>query len=248
MSYASEVKALLQNIDNWVAENPLPAAEGQKTGIGLLWVKLAQYIGDTQARSYALVFTIIAVLMCVSFGSIRVGLLSMIPNLAPVILALGVLGWSGIPLDYMKLLFATIAIGIAVDDTIHLVTRFRQRFHETGNYESAMRLGLTDVGPALVVTSIILVSAFAAYLLSNTVILAHMGVLLGGTIIAALITDLLLMPVLADGGCNHLGLNSNRNRVWQRRSGQEPGFGRRFKLYAPVSPLPCRLKLPTIAR
>ncbi|NND81081.1 MAG: MMPL family transporter [Gammaproteobacteria bacterium] len=196
MTSASNVEKLLAEIDAFVAQNPLDNATGNKTGIGLLWVKLANYIGDTQLTSYPLVFAMIALIMCISFGSIKVGLLSMIPNLTPVALALGALGWLNVPLDYMKLLLATIAISIAVDDTIHLVTRFRVRFYSTGSYEQALRLGLNDVGPALVATSFILVVAFLAFLGSNTTVLANFGVLLGGTITAALIADLLLMPVI----------------------------------------------------
>ena len=74
----------------------------------------------------------VALLLCLAFGSVKVGLLTMIPNIAPVLLVLGVMGWLGIYLDWMKLLLATIAIGIAVDDSIHLVVRFRRSFYETG--------------------------------------------------------------------------------------------------------------------
>jgi predicted RND superfamily exporter protein len=197
MTFASDVRDLMNQIDAYVDANPLPSnMVGESTGIGLLWVKLADYIAKTQIESYALVFSMIAIFMCVSFGSIKVGMLSMIPNLTPVVLAMGALGWANMPLDYMKLLLATIAIGIAVDDTIHLVTRTRSRFFESGSYATALSQGLRDVGPALIITSSILVIAFTAYLLSNTTILANFGLLLGGTISAALFADLFLMPVL----------------------------------------------------
>jgi predicted RND superfamily exporter protein len=197
MTYASDVRNLMNDIDAYVQANPLPSnATGQATGFGLLWVKLTDYIAKTQIQSYALVFAMIAVFMCVSFGSVKVGMLSMIPNLTPVVFAMGALGWANMPLDYMKLLLATIAIGIAVDDTIHLVTRTRSRFFESGNYATALSQGLRDVGPALIITSCILVVAFSAYLLSNTTILSNFGLLLGGTISAALLADLFLMPVL----------------------------------------------------
>ncbi|NNC54083.1 MAG: MMPL family transporter [Pseudomonadales bacterium] len=196
MAYASKVLELQNKIDAFVAENPLPGATIEKTGIGLLWVKFAEYIGNTQMVSYSLVFGMIACFMCISFGSIKVGMLSMIPNLAPVILTLGAMGWLGIPLDYMKMMLATIAIGIAVDDTIHLVTRYRKRFLECGNYERALSLSLNDVGPALVITTVILIGAFSAYFFSSTTILASFGALLAAAIGIALLADLFLMPVL----------------------------------------------------
>ena len=201
---ADQLKALIAKIDRYVEQHPLPTIgndqqtqiTGEKTGIGLLWVKLADYISETQMTSYALVFTIIAVALCINFASIRVGLLCMVPNLTPVLMALGALGWAGVTLDYMKLFLATIAIGIAVDDTIHLVTRVRYRFLESGNYRIAMEKGLIDVGPALVVTSVILVVSFSSFLLSNTYMLSNFGLLLAGTITTALLADLFMMPVL----------------------------------------------------
>lgn len=196
MQYATKVKAMLNDLDAYIADNPVPTAEVSPTGIGLLWVGIADYIAETQLVSYSLIFAMIALFLCISFGSIRVGLLSMIPNLAPVVFALGFMGWMDVPLDYVKLLLATIAIGIAVDDTLHLVTRYRSRFYETGDYREALRLGLTDVGPALIITSIILIVSFLTFLFSETTILANFGFLLGGTILVALLADLFFMPVL----------------------------------------------------
>lgn len=196
LTNGTEVIKLIEKIDQFLADNPIPNAELSKTGIGLMWIVICDYIGDTQLVSYSLVFIMIALFMCISFGSIKVGLLSMVPNLAPIVITLGAMGWFNIHLDYMKLLLATIAIGIAVDDTIHLVTRYRSRFMETGNYSEALKLSLSDVGPALVITSIILICAFSSYLFSNTVILASFGVLLAATILLALLADLFLMPAL----------------------------------------------------
>ncbi|MDE0604243.1 MAG: hypothetical protein OXI18_07550, partial [bacterium] len=73
----------------------------------------------TSGLGYSLLFGMIALFLCFAFGSIKVGLLAMIPNLLPVLVVLGFMGWANISLDYLKLLLATIAISIAVDDTIH---------------------------------------------------------------------------------------------------------------------------------
>ncbi|MAT51989.1 MAG: RND transporter, partial [Porticoccaceae bacterium] len=164
---ATKIKALIGDIDRYLAENPIPGADVRQTGIGLLWVKICEYIASTQMTSYSLVFVIVAIFMCLSFGSVKVGLLSMIPNLAPVIVVLGYMGWTDTPLDYMKLLLATIAIGIAVDDTIHLVTRYRKRFLEMGDYRLSLDAAMHDVGPALIITSLILVFGFSSFLFSN---------------------------------------------------------------------------------
>jgi predicted RND superfamily exporter protein len=193
---ATKINALIASINDFIAQNPIPGAEVKQTGIGLLWVKICDYIANTQMVSYSLVLLMIAIFMSLSFGSLKVGLFAMIPNIFPIIVVLGFMGWRGIHLDYMKLLLATIAIGIAVDDTIHLFTRLRKHFNESGNYRHAMAQALTDVGPALVITSIILVVSFSTFLFSNMNVLSSFGLLLAGSISTALLADIYLMPAL----------------------------------------------------
>jgi predicted RND superfamily exporter protein len=161
-----------------------------------MWVKMGEYIADTQLIGYSLIFVMVAGFLCLAFGSVKVGMLAMIPNLAPVVVVLGLMGWLGIHLDYMKLLLATIAIGIAVDDTLHLVIRFRRCFMASGNYRTALADSMRDVGPALVITTIILLGAFSCYLLSQLAIISSFGVLLGVAISVALLADMLFMPAL----------------------------------------------------
>ncbi|MCY4425439.1 MAG: MMPL family transporter [Halieaceae bacterium] len=196
MTDASNIRDIIDKINAYEAENPLPGAELRESGIGWLWVRIADYIASTQYFAYSLIFVIIALVMCIAYGSIKVGLLSMIPNLTPVVITLGGMGWFGVHLDYMKLLLATIAIGIAVDDTIHLVTRFRSRYLELGDYTEAMKASLKDVGPALVITTMILIGGFGGYQFTDLQVLSTFGILLSSTIGLALLADLLLMPVL----------------------------------------------------
>lgn len=196
MTEASKMRAITEKIDAYLLANPLPNAEVRATGIGLLWVRIADYISSTQVQAYSLMFIIIALFMCLAYGSIKVGMLSMVPNITPIVITLGAMGWFNIHLDYMKLLLATIAIGIAVDDTIHLVTRFRSRFMESGDYSHALTASLKDVGPALVITTLILIGGFAGYQFTDLQVLSTFGWLLTATIGLALVADLLLMPVL----------------------------------------------------
>ena len=196
MTQSSNVKAISENIKNYLKENPLPGATVTESGIGMMWVRLARYVIESQMMGYSLIFIGIALFLCVAFGSIRVGLLTMIPNIAPVLAVLGVMGYLGIYLDHLKMLLGTIAISIAVDDSIHLVTRFRRRFLQLGNYRNAMEAALRDVGPALVVTTMILLGAFSCYLFSSMQVITDFGLLLCLAIFAALIADLLFMPAL----------------------------------------------------
>ena len=87
----------------------------------------------------------------------------MLPNIFPVLIVLGFMGWMDIPLDYIRLMIASVAIGISVDDAIHYMTRLRHEFRETGSYEEAIRRSVSDVGRALVITSIVLVAGFMCW-------------------------------------------------------------------------------------
>lgn len=196
MTDASNLRDLLARLNAVAEPNSDELVTINPTGIGLLWVQLAEYIADSQLTGYGLAFVMIFLIIAIVFRSIKLAAIAMIPNLAPVILTLGVMGWMDIPLDYYRLLLATIAIGIAVDDTIHVLARFRTEFRRCGNYAEAMAASVRGVGQALIITSIILVVAFLVFLLSDTTVFASFGILLAATIFTALIADLFLLPVL----------------------------------------------------
>ncbi|MFK8019160.1 MAG: RND family transporter [Pseudomonadales bacterium] len=199
MSGSTEIRLLFDELQAYLDEHvgPLEARlRVEPSGVGLLWVRLADYISSSFTQGYLLVFVMIFVLMCVIFRSLKVGSLAMIPNLGPIFLTMGYMGWAGINLDYIRMMIATIAIGIAVDDTVHLVTRMRQEFFRCGNYEEAMRAALSGVGQALVITTIILAVTFATHFGSELAVMASFGSLLISAILTALLADLFLLPVL----------------------------------------------------
>jgi uncharacterized protein len=193
---SSRIKALIDDLERYLVDHPAPGAQVEITGIGLLWIKMADYIAQSQLWGYGLAFSIIALVLCLAFRSVKVGLLAMIPNLFPALLVLGVMGWQGAHLDYFRLLLATVAIGIAVDDTVHITTRIRREFLRCGNYEEAIRISLMSVGRALVITTVILTLSFLVFLASDMAVLANFGTLLSITMVTALLADLFLLPAL----------------------------------------------------
>ena len=192
----SKTSELVDAIEAELAANPLEESTVSLTGIGARWIILLDYIVSSQVIGFLLAFGVIAVMMIVIFRSVGVGLISMVPNLAPVALVLGVMGWAGVFLDYSKISIAAVAIGIAVDDTIHLVSRYRHEFSLCGDYEIALRRAMQDVGRALLITSVALVCGFLVLTLSSLDSQATYGILLATTIVTALIADFLLMPAL----------------------------------------------------
>ncbi|MFK7897412.1 MAG: RND family transporter [Myxococcota bacterium] len=192
----TETQALVAKLNAHLEANPPTAATLSLTGIGALWLKLMDYIMSSQIQGFTIAFSVITLMMIAIFRSFKIGVISMVPNLAPVFLALGAMGWFGISLDYNKVSIAAIALGISVDDTIHLMARFHHEFRIHGKYEKALREALGDVGRALIITSIALVLGFLVNSFSEMRAQAYYGFLLSGALVTALIADFLFMPSL----------------------------------------------------
>jgi predicted RND superfamily exporter protein len=148
------------------------------------------------AESYAIALVVISVMMVWLIGQVRLGLVSMIPNLFPIVFTLGVIGWFEIPMDMFTMLFASIAIGLAVDDTIHFMHNFRRYFEETGDVAEAVRRTLHTTGRAMLTTTIVLSAGFYIMCFATLSNLFYFGLLTGSTILVALAADFLLAPAL----------------------------------------------------
>jgi predicted RND superfamily exporter protein len=150
----------------------------------------------SMAKTYVVALLVITPLMILLIGNLRIGLLSMIPNLAPILAALGLMGWVGLPLDAFTLLVGSIAIGLAVDDTIHFMHNFRRYHERSGDLRGAVRETLSSTGQALLFTSLVLCAGFFLYMLASMNSLFHFGLLTGFTIAVAFVADVLLAPAL----------------------------------------------------
>jgi predicted RND superfamily exporter protein len=120
----------------------------------------------------------------------------MVPNLLPIAIILGAMGYLEIPIDMANLLIASVALGIAVDDTIHYIFHFRVHHRQHGDANAAIAHSLKHSGRALVSTSIILSAGFFVFLSATMYSLQRFGALIGATVIIALLVDLILTPAL----------------------------------------------------
>ena len=148
------------------------------------------------AIGYSLGFLLIAALMILAVGDVRMGLLAMIPNLFPIIIALGVMGYLDIPLNTYNLIGGSIAIGLAVDDTIHFFHNFQRYYLKSGDINFAVRETLGSAGRALLATSLILVASFWMRLFSDLKVVADFGLVMGIALLVAFLADVLLAPAL----------------------------------------------------
>jgi len=138
----------------------------------------------------------ILAIMVVLFGSVWIGLLSMIPNVIPILITLGTMGVFGISLNFMTVPIAAIALGLAVDDTIHFLSRFRLEFRKDGSYAAAIERTLTSAGKPIIITSVILVVGFLIFLFSDFQYTRNLGMLISFTMASALLGDLFVLPAL----------------------------------------------------
>jgi len=168
----------------------------QTTGLVELWLRTIDAMLISTYRSYTIALAVIAPLMILLIGSVRLGLLSLIPNLAPIIMGMAVMAGMGIHFDMFTMMIGTITIGIAVDDTIHFMHGFRRRYRAIGDATMAVRDTLLTTGRALLVTSLVLCAGFAVQMFGDMQSTRNVGMITAVTIMAALLADIVLSPAL----------------------------------------------------
>jgi predicted RND superfamily exporter protein len=166
------------------------------TGL-LAWVKvMTDHIGDGQKISFLTAATIITLIMMVVLRSVRLGLISMIPNVFPVLMTLGLMGLAGVYMDIGMMSIGAIILGVAVDDTIHFFVRFRREFELVRNYGDALEATISSVGRPITFTTVTLTLGFSALLLSDVMGMVKFGGFAGYAFVWALLADLLFAPAL----------------------------------------------------
>ena len=173
-----------------------PDSEIVLTGKIQLFVQIVTNALKSMAKSYSLAVVIITLLMIFLVGKIRIGLMSMIANIAPIICILGLMGLCGIPLDLSTMLVGSLVLGIVVDDTIHFLHHFRRSFEKTANVEQAVLETLLTTGRALFITSMVLCGGFFIYTAGSLANNIRFGIISGSAILFALVADFFLIPAL----------------------------------------------------
>jgi predicted RND superfamily exporter protein len=148
------------------------------------------------AKSYVFAVIVITFLMVLMIGRIRIGLLSMVANLAPILLVFGIMGRYRIPLDMATIMIGSIVLGLVVDDTIHFLHHFRRAYEESGSVESAVHETFHSAGRAMVITSLVLSGGFFIYMASYLACNTRFGLLAGCGVMFALAADFFIVPAM----------------------------------------------------
>ena len=189
----------VKNMDmvaQWVKELFPDATNAGVVGEVMQYAKMNGKLVRGSLKSIGTSLVIICIMLILAFTSFRTGFIAMIPNIAPMVLIAGAMGYFGWNLDMITAMILPMILGIAVDDTIHFTNHIKYHFELTGNYRSAIENSYREIGKTMIMTTIILCAMFLIFLTSTMSVLVRLGWLSIIGLGSALIADYTVTPVL----------------------------------------------------
>ena len=183
---------------NYDLKNKLKLDENEfkLAGVLILFNNLLQSLFKSQILTLGLVMIGIFAMFMILFKNIKLSLIGVVPNFIAAFFILGIIGLLGIPLDMMTITIAAITIGIAVDNSIHYIYRFKEEFNKNNNYNQTLKICHSSVGVAILNTSITIVFGFSILVLSKFIPTIYFGIFTGIAMLLAMISVLTLLPSL----------------------------------------------------
>jgi uncharacterized protein len=166
------------------------------TGILVIFNNLLQSLFDSQIKTLGITFAGIFILLLILFKSLSWSIVAAIPNFTAALFILGSLGLFNIPLDMMTITIASISVGIAIDNSIHYIYRFREEYKKNKNYKKTIEICHKSVGKAIVNASLTIVFGFSILIFSNFIPSIYFGIFTGLAMLTAMTLVLTLMPQL----------------------------------------------------
>ena len=190
-------KELIERISNDF-KNKLDLKEDQFqiAGVLVLYNNMLQSLFDSQIKTLVFVMLGIAIMFIILFRSITLSIIGIIPNFIAAVSILGIMGLLKLPLDMMTITIASITIGIAVDNSIHYIYRFREEFKKINDYEQTIDICHMSVGRAIFNTSVTIIFGFSILVLSNFIPTIYFGLFTGLAMLIAMLAVLTLLPKL----------------------------------------------------
>ena len=193
---AGEYEELSQELTSIMKAELGDEVEITITGMVPLFQRTLSAAMTSMATSYVTAFALIAIMMMILLGSVKIGLISMVPNILPVIMTMGFMSMVGMPLDMFTMLVGAIVIGLSVDDTVHFFHNFAKYHHRGLSTKRSVEETMMGTGRALVATTVVLSLGFYVYAFASLTNLINFGILTGGAITIALISNIILGPAL----------------------------------------------------
>ncbi|MEZ6065735.1 MAG: MMPL family transporter [Planctomycetaceae bacterium] len=197
---------LLAEIDETLKEalKDHPGSDHVVTGMVPLFLRTQEALLDSLIQSFGLAFIVIAVVMMYLLRGVLPGLLTMLPNLLPVVMVFGAISWAGIPVDIGTMITASVALGIAVDGTLHLLTWFRDGIRSGLSREDAISRALGHCAPAMWQTSLAISLGLLMLAFTDLLLISRFGWLMAALIMAALVADVIYLPAMLSGALGRL--------------------------------------------
>jgi predicted RND superfamily exporter protein len=191
-----ELSAFLGRLDAYIAKTFPPTVTVRNTGEGILIRNAADYMAINEITSFSYTFIIICLIHAWLFRSLWAGLLSLIPNVIPILFNFGLMGFLGIPLNVGTAMIATIAIGIAVDDTVYCMVTYSRQLSRYHDKKIAVLNTMKIQGRPIIYISLALAGGFLVLVFSNFVPTVYLGALSAMVMLIAMVTELVLTPIL----------------------------------------------------
>jgi predicted RND superfamily exporter protein len=193
---SATMNEVVGSIEKFAASAFPPPFVVHATGTRVLLDRTADDLAAGQVGSLVAALAVVFAVLTIQFLSPRFGLVAMGPNLVPIVVFFGVLGWTGTPLGMATAMIASIALGVGVDEAVHLLADFNHHVHKTANQREAAIAALRGVGPPLVYNAASLFFGVLVLLASNFVPLRQFGALTALNVVGSLLTDLMLLPAI----------------------------------------------------
>lgn len=185
---------LLEKIDAFIAKNSDERLTIQTTGRAKMFASQVQALVEGQMKSLVWTIVLITLVLMFHFRSVKAALVSLLPNAIPVLLPLAVMGMSKIHLNISTSMVSCLAVGLAVDNAIHFLARYRREAKEGKDIGAALRIAVQSSGRAVIFVTLVIVGGFAIYLGSSFEPNRNFGMLVGLAMIGAAVADLVLLP------------------------------------------------------
>ena len=197
MPAVGEVGQIIADLEQRARDILGDSATIEGVGYMAVYVRVIENIAVTQVRTFGIALIIITLALMLFLRSVKLGLIALVPNLLPVAMTLGFMGYAGINLDVATVLVAAIVIGISVNDTSHLMFRFRHEMMQNGHTAAeALRHTLRGTGRAVIASSLILAAGFAVLMFASVKSISYFGLLCMVATLFALVADLVVTPAL----------------------------------------------------
>ena len=181
----------LSNLKKDLIASGLTDDQFQLTNLFVLYQDILSQLFESQITTLGLVYIVIGLVLLAIFRSLKLALIALVPNVITTLTILGIIGWTGIPLDLMTITIAAIAMGIAIDDTIHFVDAYNQP-----NEDNPIHYAFARTGLAIVYTSTLIALGFSMFVFSDFMPSVYFGILTASAMLLAIVTDLTVLPAL----------------------------------------------------